>query len=108
MLYFELIDPSQHIAGPDFHFVRSFLKATGRTQIGWHYITDLTWLYSRIKHWPKSLNTLDAGGGMRPLQFLLQEMGFNITNIDKVLEQPPLVDRQVSEVPETSYSIRYS
>ena len=95
MLYFELIDPSQQIADPDFHIVRSFLKATGRTQIGWHYITDLTWLYSRIKHWPKSLRILDAGGGTGPLQFLLAEMGFSITNIDMALKQPPpwLTDR---------------
>lgn len=89
MLYYELIDPSQQIAGPDFHIVRSFLKMTGRTQIGWHYITDLTWLYSHIKHWPKSLKILDAGGGTGPLQFLLAEMGFNITNVDMVLKPPP-------------------
>ena len=88
MLSFELIDPSQQITGPDFHIVQSFLKATGRTQIGWHYITDLTWLYSRIKHWPKSLRILDAGGGTGPLQFLLAELGFNVTNIDMVLKQP--------------------
>jgi len=95
MLYFELIDPSQQINSPDFHIVRSFLKATGRTQIGWHYITDLTWLYSRIKHWPKSLRILDAGGGTGPLQFLLAELGFNITNIDMALKQPlpSLADR---------------
>ena len=88
MLSFELIDPSQQIAGPDFHIVQSFLKATGRTQIGWHYITDLTWLYSRIKHWPRSLRILDAGGGTGPLQFLLAELGYNITNIDMSLKQP--------------------
>ena len=96
MLSFELIDPSQQIAGPDFHIVRSFLKATGRTQIGWHYITDLTWLYSRIKHWPRSLRILDAGGGTGPLQFLMAELGFNITNIDMALTQPP-----------TSFTSRY-
>lgn len=88
MLYFELIDPSHQINSPDFHIVRSFLKATGRTQIGWHYITDLTWLYSRIKHWPKSIRILDAGGGTGPLQFLLAELGYNITNIDMALKQP--------------------
>jgi hypothetical protein len=109
MLYFELIDPSQQIAGPDFHVVRSFLKSTGRTQIGCHYITDLTWLYSHVKHWPKSLKILDAGMGTDPLQSLLAEMGFNITNVDMVLKpSPPSVrDRYqtvLNQVPESDTS----
>jgi len=89
MLYYELIDLSQQITCQAFHIVRSFLKATVRTQIGWHYITDLMWLYSHIKHWPKSISILDAGEGTGPLQFLLAEMGYNITNVDMNFQKPP-------------------
>lgn len=88
MLTYEFIDPEEQINSEDFKFVESFLKATGRTQIGWHYITDITWIYSKVKHWPKNFNILDAGGGGGPLQFLLTEMGFNVTNIDMVLSEP--------------------
>lgn len=90
MLTYEFIDPETQLSSEDFLFTESFLKATGRTQIGWHYIIDLTWIYSRVKHWSRSLKILDAGGGSGPVQFLLAEMGFNITNIDMVLSAPPL------------------
>ncbi len=88
MLTYEFIDPEVQIASEDFKLVESFLKATGRSQIGWHYITDITWIYSKVKHWPKNLKILDAGGGGGPVQFLLAEMGFNVTNIDMVLPEP--------------------
>ena len=90
MLSYEFIDPEEQIDSSDFGFVESFLKDTGRTKIGWHYITDITWMYSRIKNWPRDTKILDAGGGVGPLQFLLAEMGFHITNIDMVLAQPPV------------------
>ncbi|MEH1983304.1 MAG: methyltransferase domain-containing protein [Nostoc sp.] len=95
-LTYEFIDPELQIASNDFSFVESFLKETGRTQIGWHYITDITWIYSRVKNWSRDLKILDAGGGNGPLQFLLAEMGFHVTNIDMALCEPPI-----------AYSLRY-
>ena len=94
MLSYEFIDPEEQISSKDFSFIESFLKMTTRTQIGWHYFTDLTWLYSRIQLWPRSYKILDAGGGCGPLQFLLAEMGFKITNIDMLLPEPSLINRR--------------
>jgi SAM-dependent methyltransferase len=88
MLNYEFIDPELQIKSSDFSFIESFLKKTGRTQIGWHYITDITWIYSQVKHWSRDVKILDAGHG--PLQFLLAEMGFHVTNIDMALVEPPI------------------
>lgn len=85
MLNYNFIDPEEQIDSEDFKFVESFLQATGRTQLGWHYITDLTWIYSKVKKWSRDVKVLDAGGGSGPVQFLLAEMGFHVTNIDMVL-----------------------
>jgi len=90
MLTYDFIDPMEQIESEDFEFVESFLKSTGRTRIGWHYITDLIWIYSKIKKWPRDIHILDAGGGGGPLQFLLAELGMNVTNIDMVLREPPI------------------
>jgi SAM-dependent methyltransferase len=81
-LQFEYLDPDEIIGSEDFRVVESFLKVTGRTQIGWHYVIDLTWIYSRAKHWPVGSSVLDAGGGTGPAQFLLAEMGMNVVNAD--------------------------
>lgn len=89
-LTYEFIDPDKQLNSADFGFVEDFLKATGRTQIGWHYITDITWLYAKIKYWPRHYEILDVGGGSGPLQFLLAELGFNVTNVDLVFSKPPL------------------
>lgn len=89
MLRFEFIDPEKQIESEDFSIVESFLKSTGRTETGWHYITDITWIYSKIKNWPRHYKVLDAGGGFGLLQFLLAEMGFDVTNIDMNLKPPP-------------------
>jgi len=91
MLTYEFIDPDKQLSSEDFNFVESFLKATGRTQLGWHYITDITWIYSHVKDWPRNYKILDAGGGTGPVQFLLAEMGFSVVNIDLVLTEPPQV-----------------
>ena len=88
MLQYEFIDPDLQINSADFQFVESFLKMTDRTQLGWHYITDITWLYSQIKDWPRDYKVLDAGGGGGPVQFLMAELGFNVTNIDLNLNNP--------------------
>ena len=89
MLQYEFIDPDIQIASEDFKIIESFLKMTNRTQIGWHYISDITWVYSHIKHWPRDFKILDAGGGAGgPVQFLMAELGFDITNIDLNLNQP--------------------
>lgn len=89
MLSYEFIDPQKQISSEDFKDVESFLQLTGRTQLGWHYITDLCWIYSKVKQWPKGLKVLDAGGGVGPTQFLLAEMGFHVINIDLSLSEPP-------------------
>lgn len=94
MLTYEFIDPEEQINSEDFKFIESFLKATNRTQIGWHYITDITWIYSKVKKWSPNFKILDAGGGSGPVQFLLAEMGFNVTNIDMVLPEPPIAYRK--------------
>jgi len=89
VINYEYIDPEQQLSSQDFHFVESFLQMTGRTQIGWHYVTDIVWIYSHVKEWPRDYKILDAGGGYGPVQFLLAEMGFHVTNVDMVLSEPP-------------------
>ncbi len=79
---FQYLDPEEILDSDDFRVIESFLKETGRTQIGWHYIVDLTWMYSWVKTWPISFKVLDVGGGHGPIQFLLAELGFDVTNID--------------------------
>jgi hypothetical protein len=39
MLTYEFIDQEKQIISKD---VEPFLKLTGRTRLGWHYITDVT------------------------------------------------------------------
>ena len=112
MLTFEFIDPDEQIGSDDFHFVERFLAATGRTEIGWHYITDIAWIYSRVKNWPRTYRILDAGGGSGPLQFLLADLGFHVTNIDMVLPEPAaahveryrLTHRRLVHFKETGYA----
>lgn len=112
ILTFEYIDPDEMLKSEDFRFVERFLISTHRTEIGWHYITDITWIYSKVKRWPRGYRILDAGGGGGPLQFLLAELGFHVTNIDMVLPKPQsvhverygLTRRQLSRFTETSYA----
>lgn len=82
------LDPDKILKTPDFDFVATFLKDTGRTQVGWHYVVDLAWIYAQARNWPTSYRILDAGGGRGPTQFLLAELGFNVTNLDLVLSEP--------------------
>lgn len=82
-------NPHEIIQTPEFKFIATFLKSTKRTQIGWHYFIDLAWIYSQVKNWPKNFRILDVGGGQGPTQFLLTELGFNVTNIDLLLVNPP-------------------
>jgi hypothetical protein len=111
-LTYEFIDPDREIGSDEFRFVERFLKRTGRTEIGWHYATDLAWIYTRVRHWPRTHRILDAGGGTGPLQFLLAGMGFRVTNIDMVLPQPAPADvrryrltcRRLKHFAETSYA----
>lgn len=112
ILTFEYIDPDEMLKSEDFRFVERFLQSTRRTEIGWHYAADITWIYSRVKRWPRGYRILDAGGGGGPLQFLLAELGFQVTNIDMVLPEPlpvhveryGLTRRQLSHFTETSYA----
>ena len=85
---FQFLDPEVIIDSSDFRIVESFLKSTKRNQGGWHYIVDLTWIYSMVKDWPRSYKIVDAGGGTGPTQFMLAELGFHVTNIDLTLNQP--------------------
>lgn len=87
---FEFIDPEQILRTNAFRFVERFLTQTRRWELGWHYVTDLAWIVSKAMSWPRGAKILDAGGGSGPTQFLLVEMGFNVTNIDLSL---PLASR---------------
>ena len=69
------VDPDEILKTADFEFVRTFLEDTGRTQIGWHYVVDLAWIYSQARNWPTGYRILDAGGGRGPTQFLLESLG---------------------------------
>ncbi|MCX7164826.1 MAG: methyltransferase domain-containing protein [Rhodocyclales bacterium] len=82
MLNFCYLDPEEILASEDFRVVDTFLRETRRHNIGWHYAVDLTWIYSRARHWAPGLRILDAGGGRGPAQFLLAEMGFDVVNVD--------------------------
>lgn len=87
-MQYVFLDPDAVAGTPDFEFVATFLRDTGRTQIGWHYFIDLAWIYSRARHWPASYRVLDAGGGRGPTQFLLAELGLDVTNLDLALSEP--------------------
>ena len=88
---YKYLDPDEIIDSSDFKIVESFLKTTKRADIGWHYIIDLTWIYSIAKDWPRSYKIIDAGGGGGPAQFMLAELGFQVTNIDLILNTPSQV-----------------
>lgn len=83
--HIDLIDPAAMLAHAEFPLVRDFLLLTRRGQIGWHYLTDLIWIYRQAQSWPAGARILDAGGGGGPVQYLLLEMGFDVTNIDLAL-----------------------
>lgn len=85
---YQYLEPEKILDGDDFDFILKFLQETGRGQVGWHYVVDLAWIYSHAKDWPSNYQVLDAGGGNGPTQFLLTEMGFNVTNIDLVIRMP--------------------
>ncbi len=87
-LSYEFLNPEKILQSQDFSSVSDFLKITKRTNIGWHYIIDLIWIYSHAVKWPQGCRVLDAGGGRGPVQFLLAEMGFDVTNIDLFHTQP--------------------
>lgn len=91
----ELIDPDAMLASPELALVRDFLRLTRRTQIGWHYLTDLVWILRQARQWPAGSRVLDAGGGKGPLQYLLLELGFDVCNVDLTLPalRPPLMHR---------------
>jgi len=88
MMKYKYLDPELIISTPEFEFIETFLKTTGKAKIGWHYIMDLAWIYSQARNWPTNYRILDAGGGRGPTQFLLAELGFNVTNIDLFLNEP--------------------
>jgi len=96
MLKFSYLDPDAVLSSEEFRFVENFLRKTGRTQIGWHYWIDLAWIYAQAKTWPLGTKVLDAGGGHGPTQFLLAEMGHDVTNVDLCISTPP-----------SQYSLRY-
>jgi SAM-dependent methyltransferase len=87
-LTYSYLDPELIAHTGDFRVAEAFLRGTGRRNVGWHYIIDLTWIYAHARRWPAGLRVLDAGGGRGPAQFLLAEMGFDVTNID-LMHTPP-------------------
>ena len=87
-LKFAYLDPLDFVGSDSLEFVRSFLSETRRTEIGWHYIIDLAWIYSQARHWKPASRVLDVGGGSGPTQFLLAEMGFHVTNVDLLHRTP--------------------
>ena len=87
-LSFTYLDPEKIMHSSDFDVVQDFLKMTNRTNIGWHYVVDLAWIYSNVKNWPKNYRVLDAGGGHGPVQFLMAELGFDVVNIDLLMAKP--------------------
>lgn len=89
MLRYELLNPDEILDSKEFAVVESFLAATGRTEIGWHYVVDLTWIYRQVQSWPADISVIDLGGGSGPTQFLLAELGFRLSNIDLALREPP-------------------
>jgi SAM-dependent methyltransferase len=91
---YEFIDPEEQLTSTEFQVIESFLRQTNRTQIGWHYFTDLIWIYRKIKDLPKGSIILDAGGGTGPTQFLLLEIGFNVVNVDLLLQEPSISFRK--------------
>ncbi len=60
---YSYLDPEEIIGSDNFKAVESFLHGTSRKNIGWHYIIDLTWIYSQAIRWRVWLRVLDAGGG---------------------------------------------
>ena len=82
------LDPDEITRSPEFLLVEDFLARTRRTQIGWHYIIDLTWIYGRVRDLAPGQKILDAGGGVGPLQYLLAELGHRVVNVD--LHHPEL------------------
>ena len=88
MFTFEYLSPSSIRNLPSYDFIDNFLRSTGRTQIGWHYIIDLAWMHNILNTLPKGSNILDAGGGFGPVQFLLAELGYNVTNVDLFFNEP--------------------
>ncbi|MGE0484129.1 MAG: class I SAM-dependent methyltransferase [Gammaproteobacteria bacterium] len=88
-LEFEYLDPQAMLADPRFRVVEAFLEHTRRQRIGWHYAIDLAWIHLQTAHWPRGARVLDAGGGNGPAQFLLAELGFDVTNIDLARRRPP-------------------
>ncbi|MCF6355443.1 MAG: methyltransferase domain-containing protein [Candidatus Polarisedimenticolaceae bacterium] len=87
-MQYAFLNPERLINSSQFEFITDFINSTSRTQLGWHYAIDLTWIYSQVKNWPVGYRVLDAGGGSGPTQFLLAELGFNVTNLDLFLNQP--------------------
>lgn len=85
--FLELLDPETLLRGDDFEAVEYFLRTSRHRHIGWHYIVDLAWIHSRARNWAPGGRILDVGGGAGPLQYLLAEMGFDVTNVD--LSPPP-------------------
>jgi SAM-dependent methyltransferase len=93
MLTYEFLDPDIILASPSFNFTFGFLSSTRRTKVGWHYVTDIAWIHDKVKSWPRTFKVLDAGGGRGPIQFLLAEMGFDVTNVDLLHPRPPVAYR---------------
>jgi len=88
-LIYQYLEPDRIIGSRSFKTTESFLKAMRYTQVGWHYRVDLAWILWCLQKLPIGAKILDAGGGRGPLQFLLAELGYEVSNIDLFHKEPP-------------------
>ncbi len=93
-LRYQLLDPQRQISALYFRDIERFLDLVHGWNIGWHYVIDLAWIYERARSWPAGARVLDAGGGSGPAQYLLLEMGFDVTNVDLYPQRPSFAERR--------------
>lgn len=80
----EALHPGAILQGENFRAIERFIQTRRHRQLGWHYVVDLVWILGIVRNWPARSRVLDVGGGSGPLQYLLAELGFDVTNVDLV------------------------
>jgi SAM-dependent methyltransferase len=72
------------------------LAASSRLSIplGWHYLLDLIWILRELDGGPKR-RILEVGAGLGLLQFILADLGHEVTSVDMRVRQP---SRQLSNL----------
>ena len=99
----EPLHPVELLNGENFRAIERFVSTPRHRHLGWHYIVDLVWIFNIVQGWPARARVLDVGGGSGPLQYLLAEMGFSVTNVDLVSPRTPAwVTRRYRAITEES------